>query len=67
MIGRTDTSIVKWISCKIILVISQKRAPFCQFNGADAIVLSFILILVNMLYCIKSKIPRLFVCLTYLK
>ena len=39
MIGRTLTSIVKWTSCKIILVISQRQAPLHvrQFNRTHAI------------------------------
>ena len=65
MISRTVKSIVKWISCKIILVISQRQAPFCQFNRTSAIFL-LIILMVNMLSRIKSKRSRLFVCLTYL-
>ena len=64
MIGRTITNIVKWISCKIILVIPQRQAPFCQFNRSHAIFLSVIL-MVNMLTYSKSKRSRLFVCVTY--
>ena len=64
MIGRTVTSTVKWISCKIILVMSQRQAPFCQFNRTHAIFMLFFM--VNMLSRIKSKISCLFVCLTYL-
>ena len=63
MIGRTITSIVKWISCKIILVIPQKQAPFRQFNGTHTIFLSVIL-LVNMSDGIKPKRSRLFDSLT---
>ena len=65
MISRTVTSIVKWISCKIILEISQKQTHFHQFNGTHAIFLKVIL-MVNMLSLIKSKRSRLFDCLTYL-
>ena len=65
MIGRIVTSIVKSISCKTILVIPQRQAPFRQFYGTHAIFLSVIL-MVNMLSLIKSKRSRLFVCLTYL-
>ena len=39
MIGQGDTSVVNWILCKIILVISQRRANFRQFNGTHAIFL----------------------------
>ena len=53
MIGRTNTSIVKWISCKIILVISQRQTPFRQFNRTHAIFL-LIILMVNMLSHIKS-------------
>ena len=66
MIGRTVTSIVKWISCKIILVISQGQAQFHQFNRTHAIFL-LVILMVNMLSRIKSIRSRLFVCLTYLK
>ena len=48
MIARTVTSIVKWISRKIILVISQRQAPFCLFNRAHAIFL-LVILMVNML------------------
>ena len=65
MIGRTVTCIVKWISCNIILVISQRQASFRQFHRTDAVFLLFIL-MVNMLSRIKSKRSRLFVWLTYL-
>ena len=65
MIGRTVTSIVKLISCKIILVISQRQAPFCQFNRTPAIFL-LVILMVNMLSRIKSIRSCLFVCLTYL-
>ena len=54
MIGRRVTSIVKWISCKVFLVIPQRQAHFSQFNGTHAIFLSVIL-MVNMLSLIKSK------------
>ena len=37
MIGRTVTSIEIWISCKIILVILQRQAPFRQLNRTHAI------------------------------
>ena len=37
MTGRTVTSSVKWISCKISLVISQSQVPFRQFNKTHAI------------------------------
>ena len=74
MIRRKVTSIVKWVSCKIILVISQRQAPFRQFNRPHAIFLLIILmvnilliiLMVNMLSRIKSIRARLFVCLTYL-
>ena len=65
MIGRTVTFIVKWISCKTILVISQKQAPFRQFNRTHGIFL-LVILMVDMLSHIKSKRYRLFVCLTYL-
>ena len=65
MIDRTITSIVKWILCKIILVISQRQAPFRQFNRTHDIFL-LVILMVNMLSHIKSKRSRLFVCLTYL-
>ena len=54
MIGRTVTSIVKWISCKIILVISQRQAHFRQFNRIHAIFL-LVILMVNMLSRVKSK------------
>ena len=60
MIGHRVTSIVKWILCKIILVIPQRQAHFRQFNGTHAIFLSVIL-MENMLSLIKSKRLRLFV------
>ena len=63
MIGRTVISIVKWISCKIILVKSQKRAAFSQFNRTHAIFL-LVILMVNMLSRIKSLISCLLVCLT---
>ena len=56
---------VTWILHKIILVISQRQANFCQFNGTHAIYL-LVILMVNMLYLIKSKSLRLFDCLTYL-
>ena len=65
MISRTVTSIVKWISCKIILVISQNQAPFRQFNRTHAIFL-LVILMENMLSRIKSKRSRFFVCLTHL-
>ena len=65
MIGRTVTCIVKWILCKIVLVISQRQASFRQFNRTHAIFLQVIL-MENMLSRIKSKRSRLFVCSTYL-
>ena len=65
MIGRRVTSVVKWILCKIILVISQRHAHFRQFNGTHAIFLEVIL-MVNMLSLIKSKRSHLFGCFTYL-
>ena len=65
MISRTVTLIVKWISCKIILVISQRQAPFRQVNRAHAIFL-LVILMVNMLSCIKSKRSRFLVCLTHL-
>ena len=37
MSGRRVTSVVKWILCKIILVISQSEAYFRQFHGTYAI------------------------------
>ena len=46
MIGRTVTSIVKWISCKICLVISQSQAPFRQFIRTHAIFLLVILMVI---------------------
>ena len=66
MISRTVTSIVKWISSKIIWVISQRQAPFHQFNRTHAIFL-LVILMVYMLSHIKSKRYCLFVCLTYLK
>ena len=36
MIGRRVTNVVKWILCKVILVISQRQAHFRQFNGTHA-------------------------------
>ena len=54
MISRTVTSIVKWISGKIILDISQRQAPFCQFNRTHVIFL-LVILMVNMLSRIKSK------------
>ena len=65
MIGRTGTSIVKWMSCKIILVISQRQAPFRQFDRTHAIFL-LVILKVNISSRIKSKRSPLFVCLTYL-
>ena len=60
MIGRTVTSILKWISCKIILVMSQRQAPFRHSNRAHAIFLLFIS-MVNMLsqikVCLKCSWP----------
>ena len=54
MIGRTYTSIVKWISCKIILVISQSQAPFVNFT--EHILFLLVILMVNiMLSLIKSK------------
>ena len=32
MIGRRDTSIVKWVTCKIILVISQNKLIFVNLT-----------------------------------
>ena len=61
MIGRTVTSIVKWISCKIILVISQRQALFRQFNRAPSIFL-LVILMINILSRIKSKRSHLFVC-----
>ena len=58
MIDRAVTSIVKWISCKIILVISQRPAPFRQLNRTHAIFL-LVILMVNMLSRIKSKRSRL--------
>ena len=46
MIGRIVASIVKWISCKIILVISQ--ALFRQLNRTHVILL-LVILMVNML------------------
>ena len=54
MISTTVTSIVKWISCKIIIVISQRQAPFRQFIITHAIFL-LVILMVNMLSRIKSK------------
>ena len=65
MIGRTVTSIVKCILCKIILLLSQRVAPFRQFNRRDGIFLSVIL-MVSMMSPNKSKLSCLFACLTYL-
>ena len=48
MYDRTVTSIIKWISCKIILVISHIQAPFRQFIRAHAIFL-LVFLLINML------------------
>ena len=59
MIGRRVTSLVKWILCKIILVISQRQAHFRQFSGVHAIFL-YVILMVNMLSLIKSKRLRLF-------
>ena len=53
------------VSCKTFLVISQKQAPFRQFNRTHDIFLLVILI-VNMFSHIKSLRYRVFVCLTYL-
>ena len=39
MIGQRVTGVVRWILCKIILVISQRQAHFHQFNGTHAIFL----------------------------
>ena len=36
---RRVTSVVKWILCKVILVISQRQAHFRQLNGTRAIFL----------------------------
>ena len=65
MISRTVISILKWFSCKIIFVISQRQDPFRQFNRTRAILL-FVILMVTMLSRIKSKRPCMFVCLTYL-
>ena len=65
MIAKTVTSIVKWILCKLILVISQRQAHFCQFNRAHAIFL-LVILMVNMFSRIKSKRSCSFVCLIYL-
>ena len=65
MICRRVTSVVKWILFNIMLVISQRQAHFCQFNGTHAIFLQ-VIILVNMLFLIKSNRSRMFDCLTYL-
>ena len=54
MIGRTVTSIVKWISSKIILVISQKQAPFCKFNRTHSIFL-LVILMVNMYLVLNLK------------
>ena len=48
MTGRRVTSVVKWILCKIILVISQRQAHFRQFNRTHAILL-YLFSMVNML------------------
>ena len=53
MIGRTVTSIVILISCKIILVISQRQAPFRQFIRTHAIFL-LVILMVKMFSRIKS-------------
>ena len=47
MIGRRVTCVVKWILCKIILVISQRQTHFSQFNGTHAIFLLVILMVNN--------------------
>ena len=65
MIDRIVTSVVKWILCKIILVIPQRQAHFRHFYGMHAIFLKVIL-MVNMLSLIKSYKSRLFDCLTCL-
>ena len=39
MMGWRVTCVVKWILCKIILVISQRQAHFRQYNGMHAIFL----------------------------
>ena len=59
MVGGRVTIVIKWILYKIILVISQRKIHFRQFNGTHAIFLQVILI-VNMLFLIKSKRWRLF-------
>ena len=60
MIGRTVTSIVKWISCKISLVISQRQAPFRQFIRTHAI---FLLVIIYGKYVISYLILKiLLVC-----
>ena len=66
MIGRTVTSIVKWISCKIITVISQRQTPFRQFNRTHVFFL-LVILMVNMLSRIKSKRSRLFCVLNISK
>ena len=48
MIGRRVTSVVNWILCKIISVISQRQAHFRQFNGTHVIFL-LVILMVNML------------------
>ena len=54
MIGISVTSIVKWISCTIILVIAQRQSPFRQLNAPHA-VFSVSYFNGNMLSPIKSK------------
>ena len=41
MIGGTVTSIAKWISCKIVLIISQRQAAVRQFNRTHAFSVSY--------------------------
>ena len=61
MIGQTVIIIVKWISCTIILVISQRQASYRQCNRTHVVFL-LVICMVNMLSLFKSKRSRLFVC-----
>ena len=54
MIGRIVTSIVTWISCKIIFSNTTEQAPFRQFYRTHPIFLSIIL-MVNMLTLLNLK------------
>ena len=54
MMCRIVARVLKLISCKIILVILRKQVSFRHFYRTHAILLSVIL-MVNMLYLMKSK------------